>query len=390
MAIEYATGFLVGLLGTLGRLPDMFRSMRSGSLTEYTQVTRVEPIMLVDHTIADVPAMEDISQSLTAIFAGYYLQAAAIATNVGKIEVIKLLDKLNPARTPAEAAGYMFSIESYKSKLPRRADVETGRNKPTFGELKANFAGAKPRIVSLEAWDDTPIDLEVAPDSTTQHYKNQEAVASVARNLSTGLLLNLDVESEGHKATIPITIRLIASLTKPEILTQLISYAEKNKTMKERWHGWRSGELDFIRDIIFCQDLISAHRTAQIKDDSNRYMEILSRKNRNRISGLLSGNPSVSTASNIIVISKQTKDAIERQITSKLSHYKTRERIFQATYAMLIVVVDTDWETATIYHRGIPTPTDVTFKEFKRSNNGKGVDVNEVLKAYQLGNHPTI
>lgn len=42
--------------------------------------------------------LPDVLQSLQSIFSGYYLQALAISTNIGKINVVKHLDKLNPNR----------------------------------------------------------------------------------------------------------------------------------------------------------------------------------------------------------------------------------------------------------------------------------------------------
>jgi hypothetical protein len=44
----------------------------------------------------------------------------------------------------------------------------------------------------------------------------------------------------------------------------------------------------------------------------------------------------------------------------------------------------------TIYHRSLEIPTQVSIKELKTANKGSGPDVAEILKAYQLGNAPTI
>ena len=81
---------IVTTLSAVGKLPDLFRSARSDSLIEYTRVTRAEPIVLVDNTAVHLPYIADVMQSLTAIYAGYYLQAAAISVNVGKIDVIRM------------------------------------------------------------------------------------------------------------------------------------------------------------------------------------------------------------------------------------------------------------------------------------------------------------
>ena len=88
-------------------------------------------------------------------------------------------------------------------------------------------------------------------------------------------------------------------------------------------------------------------------------------------------------------MTKQTAAQLEADVGAKLSDFHTRERIFENTYVMLMVVVDTEWEQITIYHRTMALPTQLTVKEIK-SVNRKGVDVAEVLRAYQLGHAPTI
>ena len=62
--------------------------------------------------------------------------------------------------------------------------------------------------------------------------------------------------------------------------------------------------------------------------------------------------------------------------------------MFENTLTMIVMVIDTEWEQLTIYHRGIEEPTELAVKELKSLNRGTGPDVGEILKAYQLGNSP--
>lgn len=355
------------------RLPDLIRSGRAASISDYTKVTRVEPIALIDHTISHVPVIEDVCRSMTATFAAYYLQGVALSVNVGNVETIRMLEKLNPSRDPLENVGLMFGTESYSVGLPK--------------------FGAKPlakNAVSLEWIDnadpDDPEEYKSALDGTGNSTKD---IANMAANLSTGIMLEVTIEQGGDKATIPVSVRLIATPTKPNTIKQLMLMASKNRTMKERWHGWRSGELAFISDIVLCQDLIDSHRETLMKDESGQYAEIVARKNKNRLSGLLSLTPSVSTASNILIVGADNMREIERETGLRMESYKHRQKFFEAAYLMLIAVVDTRYEVVTIYHRGLSLPSEVSFKELKRNGKKDSVDVNEILKAYQLGDAPS-
>lgn len=160
--------------------------------------------------------------------------------------------------------------------------------------------------------------------------------------------------------------------------------------MKERFHAWRSGQLEFVRDLVLCQDLIDAHKQGLMKDTAGMYATSIKRRRSNKLSALLSGNPSVATSSNIVVIADQTRKELEREIGGRIKDFRTREKMFKATYAMLLVVVDPEWENVTIYHRSIETPTELSAGDLKQSSRGSGPDVSEILKAYTLGNSPSL
>lgn len=361
----------------LSRLPDLFRSMSSDSLLEYTKVTRVEPIALIDHTISHLSETEDVCRTLTALFAGYYLQGIAISHNVGSIQTISTLGKLNPSRDYKDAAIFglnMFGVENYQTALPRIKNKGNIEKRPTL---------------SFEALGDNDDEAEYLTQVSGSGDSTRD-IAQMAANLSTGIMLEVVLESDGNRAVIPVSVRLIASPTPVSVLKQLCGFSFKNRTMKERWHGWRSGELSFITDIVLCQDIIDSHREALIKDTTGAYQEIVARKNKNKLTGLMAFSPSVATASNIIVMSHETSREIEKDIGMRWSSFKHRQKIFKATYVMLVAIVDVRNQMCTIYHRDISLGTDVSFRELKRSNSKSGGnDVIEHLNSYMMGTNPT-
>lgn len=352
----------VTALDLVGKLPDLMRAAKSDSIIEYTKPTRVEPLTIIEDRIKLLPYAHDLMQTLTTIYAGYYLQAVGISVNVGKIDVIRLLDKLNPERSPFDStmgtAGYMMSTESYQHALPR--------------------PGKTP---SLEAAPQTP-------QSAGGFGRDQVLKLQENTNLSVGKLLEVQVESCGHKATFPISLRLIVNNADEATLAHTLAIGSKDISMKARWHGMRSGQLKYIEDGVFCQDLIDEHRKALMRD-TGFYAATLARRNKNVLSAIVSGQPSVATASNIVVISKDLQKKLEGQIGGRLSDFATRERIFKNTYVMLMVVVDPEWGHVTIYHRSLERPTELTDKELKSASKAAGPDIAEILKAYQLGNSPS-
>src|SRR5690606_15487449 len=129
---------------------------------------------------------------------------------------------------------------------------------------------------------------------------------------------------------------------------------------------------------IFCQDLIDDHRRNLLRDKSGNYQRTLERRNKNRLTAVITGTPSLATASNLYVISEQTAKELENKIGGKLMDFKTRESVFKETYGMILTVVDTEWEQVTMFHRSIDAPTMFSIKELKRINRGTGPDVMEI------------
>lgn len=225
-------------------------------------------------------------------------------------------------------------------------------------------------------------------DVSTLSTKDMTKMVTDVTNLAVGKVIEVTISENDQTARIPVTIRLRVTSMPSGVLAETLAVGGVDVTAKSRYKAWRAGELRFWGDIVLAQDRIDAHRNAIRKDDSGYYAAVHKRAGKNLAAEIMGAGPSVGTASSIIVITEQTKKDLERKIGGRLSDYKTRQNIFINTYSMLMAVVDPEWETVTIYHRGIEMPTELTAKYIQTSSKGNGPDVAEILKAYQLGNAP--
>lgn len=389
------------LIGATPQVLELMRTAKTGSLIEYTKQTRVEPLTLIEKRAVFLPFMHDVMQTLNSLFTAYYLQAVAMSVNVGRIETRRLLDKLNPNRDvldnvidspfvgkALESRDNLLDLEAYRHRLPRlgksdfegyalgRVSVET-REDILKGDYQAN--------VSLEAKGD-----DKDKGSSRGFGRDTIKVSQETANLSVGKLVEVTIEDDGKKAVIPVQIRLVANAIDTEALTHILAIGNQRNSGKDRWHQWRAGQIEFVRDIILCQDLIKQHRANLVKDKTGVYSDTMKRRNRNGLSAIASGNPSVATASSMVVMTAESAKKLERQLGGKLSRFKVRESMFEKTYTMILVVVDPEWEQVTFYHRSIEQATELSVKELKSANKSTGPDVSEILKAYQLGNSPSI
>jgi len=321
---------------------------KADSYISYTKPARVEPITLIDDDCMYSELMPDLLQTLLSTFSAYYLQAFALSVNVGNINVVKHLEKLNPNRDPLSE----ISFESY----------DCTYKLPSFS-------------VSMEA---TPVPQMNIRDGSKE-------IKEVS-NFSVGKLLNVELTQGEQKATLPIAIRLMTNVVRSENLAHILTAgSRKDTSLKERWHGWRSGKLEFIKDLILCQDLIDAHKKNLVQDKTGLYSHLLKRRQNNALSAMMNAEVSVGSASNICIISSDTARKIEVGLMGSLDKFSVREKLFSETYIMILAVLDKEWNTVKFYYRGIPEHSTAGARDLKAHGKDSGTDVMSILNAFREG-----
>lgn len=384
-------------MGLFRKIEDIWRAGKSESLIDYTRPTRVSPLCLVDSDVVFDDIMPSVMQTSLSLFAGYYLQAWSISMNVGQIDVMRHLDKLNPNRNPIDSAsntlGYFIATEALED------SYNVGRAyTPSWQSHAENYRYGLPTAqmkYGMEALEEvitgaTDENGDIVGVSATNGRDVNKELKELS-NLAYGKLLSVEISDGNHKATVNVSVQLATSLIASDRLVHILSAGQTDeKDTKERWYGFTEGRLTAIKDMIFCDDLISEHRRRLMKDTDGLYSSMLERQSKNRWAAALSGNPSVAQVSNIVVISTKTAALLERSINGKLKDVKTREKLMKDTAVMILVIVDKEWGRATFYYKGIPDGNNVSQREMDSANKGSGPNVSDILKAYQLGNSPSL
>ena len=405
--ILYTTAGLT-LLAAL-RNPDtianLFRSSAASSWTDITKALRVEPVTMVDERCINLPYITDILYTATATSAAYYLQAVAVQGTVGKLDVVRTLDAINPNRDTISNVGSLIgnvagvSMQDASSKLVMydKSKLQEHFNKLTKEEHDL-LAVSKP-VSSMEA---TPVQLarKVKQDVFTKvendisnnltdtvgaGSSDLKGVTEIA-NLSVGALISVELASGGEKRKVPVAIRLNVSGIKVGILKSLFAAASKNEDFKERYHMWRAGQISFIKDLILCQDILDQDIKNRIEDTSGAWREMKERQSRNRLNTILTLGlrPSIAQAANVYVISKETLMECETAMGGKITNPVTRKKLFDNTMMFLLYVVDTRRETVECWHRNQGTSTIHSIKEMRLNSKEKSatIELNDAFRAY--------
>ena len=366
LGIDLFKGLDTFMTGVFNRI---FHSTVSSqfNIADFSKAARVEPICLIDSSVLYHDGLSDILQSLTNMFAGYYLQAVALSAQVNDVSVIKHLEKFNPN------SNAIFVDPALESMTP---------------SLEAYAYG----LPGFDGNDDKQLahDRDLSSNTNKSTVANINNITKELANLSVGRLINVTISVNGQNVTVPVSIRLQANRIASSNLIDILSLGSLPKSIKDRYHAWRSGRLEFIRDIIFCQDIINAHRKAAVKDTSGAFNEILRREKNITLKTLLDGEARMGGGSNILICSKDTIDELEGKIGKRLSDNKFRATLFSQSYLMIIAVLDKEWERVTFYHNGVNEVNDLSLKDIKTASKGNGPNISDILKAYLNGSAPNL
>jgi len=331
---------------------------RVSSLADLARPARVEPLMIVEKSIAQQPYMEDIAKFSLTNFIGYYVQAINLLMNVGRIDTLKVFDSLNPYRSQGSVKDAVWSMEHYQQGLP---------------SLEAFTQPAERGLVaSLE---------DAQPDSNADIRAEMPKQVFEVDNLAVGKMITVELRDGDQSNKLPILVRLVPAAMPTQSMTHIFTAGGRD-TWVDRYHLVRGGQIRAVRDGILGIDLIDDHRRALANDTSGVAQQIIDRRRNNLKKTLVTGAVSMADASNIAVMSKETAVAMGRAMYGKIDSKAVRDKIFDNSYLLMLIVVDERWERVTIYHRGQDMGSDYSFKEIKGAEKNKGPDITEVFKSF--------
>lgn len=394
---------VVSLLQWIGNAVRTFRTVdayqKTKSLADVGKLTRVEPLTVVSKDCLTLEYLPEIMNTTLNVFSAYYLQAVSVYGQIDSVRIMKILDRLNPDRErmpdylidaaeeqAAKNGSNTWGFESisdmptlvadnYKYKLPKASSIATEGTLLTTPDQQ-NPINVKGSI----SGDNTKILTEMSNLAVGKVLDVRIKVGKACDNIpATKEITGSD------SVSIPVTVRLTPALLTNHSILNILTLKSQDNSLVERFHAWRSGRISFIQDMIFCQDLIDAHKKAMMEDQEGVYGEIIRRVNNAKVGGLISKNPSLVSASNLFIISEDVAKQVEQKLGGKLSNANIRNMAFDNTYAMLLIVVDREWERVTIYTRGVSMGSSFSIKEIKSASKGKGPDVMDILKAMNMG-----
>lgn len=373
-----SSGAAKGGMDTLRDTLKVLSQTSDGSLVGATQSARVEPTTLIDADILNADVTPHLLQTLTSIFAGYYLRAFAMTSTVGDISVASRLDPLSTHRNPLNS--FMVSLENYEERLPF-ADNSNVIDLPEDAV----------RIIEEQARQAIALEARAPSDPKNGTSISKDAGITDVSNMAVGKIVNVTIECNSNKATIPIAIRLSCISMTSMALTHIMTSGGKDVSFGERWAMYRHNGIS-LRDLVFAQDLIDEHKKNMLEDKSGVYLAMMQKRTDNALASIVSGgkNISINNSSNIVILSEETLAEITSRLGIDFTNFNARQKVFEGGYYMLIAVVSKRWGRVRIYTRGIKEHTDVSNAQLVSSAKGTGPDIGDILSAFRAGSSPNL
>jgi hypothetical protein len=139
------------------------------------------------------------------------------------------------------------------------------------------------------------------------------------------------------------------------------------------------------------RDLIKEDKKAMMQDKHGVLTEIMKRAKNNKLAGFFSKNASLNEAANIIVFSEETAKQLKINHNIDVDNFKDRQRIFEGSYAMIMVKIDREYERFTFYIDGQTLGSSINKNELKHnSNKNSGMDIAEMMQILNKANQTSL
>ena len=349
-----------GTVGTIGELKSWIENIKDrsiNSLTEYTKKTHITSRVYIEDSISREDGIKPIVTMCNHLYGGLVISAIGMSQMVaGGKTVREMVD--------------MVATEDYHEFV----DLI----KSQFGERGFKVVGA-----SMEANDDK---------KTTANATGKEM--ELKKNLFSGRLLEVKLDAgSGKTVSIYFFVQLIPYVTSGTVLKQFVSN-NFSPSMASRWAKFKAGEISFWKDFIFEADRVAEKKKALKADKDGILREVEDRRSTQLTKSLKNMtfifNKNHNAASSIIVISKRSIDRFMKDQGMDYHRYDVRQKIMEATFSMMLVVYDPDYDTVELYMNGFSNAGTYSTSQLADSFKGgsDGVDLKTLMSILQAGNTP--
>lgn len=357
-------------LGTIKQVAENVQANVQTSLPQFVRPSLIESPNFMQDSLIEEPVVNDILKNLYNVYIGYII--CALQMNelvVGNRRVRDILGTVSTAGAYESFldfntinVGLDGSIEGVKEVVKDITDTADDM----YDAYKASVK--KDKVVSTS---DHPTSKSYSLD------KNLQVPIASGRQVDISFATGPDKPPITVTLNVKFNTRLI-----PETVVEYILGQDFNKSIADRWLQFRAGEISFVKDFVFGVDKLQRKADALKSDQSNALQDMFRQKNKNvfkRMLKLVGGTQSYNLANSVLMLDENTVSRYTKKIGFNFNNLRDRNRFFDNTYNLFIVLVDTRYSRVTIYTNGIDQSATYSFNELKASASSDKMSLKEIM-----------
>lgn len=414
-----------------------------GSMTRFLSNYIVEPTAIVSQDLANEEITEKLLEIEADIFTSFYLQVFEVLTKVNNIDAQAAIDLLSTDTTPLGSLKQKTNIGGalavmgnedfdYTRALTLSLDMPKlsteargGNNTYTYKEAQdvaqrlynqymnqnQNRMNQQAKATSEKLFNDWKVkhknellnasnieakkafekfkkDNPIAfkGSSVDDNFLNKNIPGLIQRSVNLELITN--VNGMKHIISIPVLIKLHIIYTPISNIITMLKPNASDKSYANRLDEYKAGAIS-LSDLIFAGDLIRKYKQNKL-DDKDKLLNMINNRTSSAYSkGVYGKGIGFENYYNILVITESDKIIIESHLKGKLKNDKYKAKLLEEAKALMVSIVDRDYERVTILTKDIHGKSDITFKALNKKG-GKNDDLTDIFKSLVANKNPVI
>lgn len=420
----------MNLLNIIEKTKDVISDLSSGESTGIPYKMQnllgdmiITPNIIVTDTCKDYECFADLCKFQVELFASFMVQTFTVLTEAYGLSAPKLLNvvktnhnTLDGNRSVASHVKYLFESDNVNSIFSELRNMDNDPN---------NISGIGNKIHTALSRHDTFGDKLSQPylkyEETKTKASSNATVYNVEKlensdfikklNKTNIITMNLSINGEQlnnnqkttSKVTLPITIMPnFVFVTEQQLVDGLFDNHQFN-SISARWLAYQAGEISFL-DLLFASDLIRKYKKKQLiknplNDIKNTSREIEAINKGGRLLQYLSSdsklkelvkNPNFSPYYNMLIVDKDTKERLDKEIGSDTLDFRGRDILLNKIFGLSYTVVDQDFKLIDFGIDGIKAFNTISWKKLKNDESQSTDKIVELMSTLLMSKTVTI
>jgi hypothetical protein len=349
---------------TFANLVDRLRNIEqrvSSSLSRAVEKSRVSHRAFIQQEAASEEILNDLLLTTQNMVIGWILTAIQLNNKVDSARTVR--DVLDTVSTEAaHYANFISEVElvgSFENYSPKMGVLTPNKNLGGTGPAKVHNL---PDKLSLASGRIIEVQFTPNPDEPNQ------------------------------KMTVQLFLQFNPFIVSADVCR---AFFENNfkLDLKKRWFQFTSGEINFFRDFLFEFDRLNKRTKAMKADTSGQLKELEDAKRNSLISyvaklfGWRSNRENIASSINIFL--KQDFDQWCRELHCNFEKdYSVRQKFFNATFSLMVIIVDPSYRTVTYYYNGVRDSGKYTYDQIIRQAKPESLNLKSMMQSYYQSTAP--